>query len=183
MSILKSSRREFIYSGAAFVVLGVLMCLRPVGTAGVMCVIAGIALMVSGVMKAAAYFRKREYNLMPRMDFAGAALQAVVGLLLVIRPTVFIELVPFILGMMILVNSVFQVQTAMELKRIGYGSWWHHLAAGLVCGAVALVMMFDPFGSYRVIAVVMGLAFIVDGAADLWMALYLNNKLRKLGLL
>ena len=44
-------------------------------------------------------------------------------------------------------------------------------------------MMFDPFGSYRVMAAVLGAAFVVDGAAELWTALYLVRKLKRLGLM
>ena len=183
MSILKSDRKEFIYSGIVYLLIGILMCVWPVGTAGVMCVIAGAALIISGLLKAAAYFRKRDYGLMPRVDFTSSALLIILGVLLAARPDVFISLVPFILGMMILVNSVFQLQTALELRAIRYGAWWHHLVSALGCGVLAVIMMFDPLGSYRVVAVFMGIAFIVDGAADLWTALYLKKKLRQLGLM
>jgi len=105
------------------------------------------------------------------------------GALLASKPDIFMSLVPFILGVLILVNSVFQLQTALELHSVRYGTWWYHLAVSLSCGMLALIMMFDPFGSYRIVAVFMGLAFIVNGAADLYTALYLKNKLRQQGLI
>ncbi len=183
MSILKNEKKEFVISGAFYLLVGVLMCAWPVGTAGVMCVVAGAALVIGGIMKASGYFRKKDYGLMPRADFASAAIQVIIGIVLASKPDVFIVLVPFILGMMILVNSVFQVQTALELKALKYAGWWHHLVVAGVCGVIALVMMFDPFGSYRMIAIFMGIGFIADGAADLWTALYLTGKLKKLGLM
>lgn len=183
MSILKSNKKEFIYSGIVYLLIGVLMCVWPVGTAGMMCVIAGGALIVSGAIKASAYFRKKDYGLMPRVDFASSSLLVILGILLAARPDVFMSLVPFILGMMILVNSVFQLQIALELHAVRYGAWWHYLAAALGCGILAIIMMFDPFGSYRIVAVFMGLAFLLDGAADLWTALYLKKKLAQLGLM
>ena len=183
MSLLKSDRKEFIYSGIVYLFIGVLMCAWPVGTAGMMCVIAGCALIVSGVIKASAYFKKKECSLMSRVDFASSALLVILGVLLAAKPDIFMSLVPFILGMMILVNSVFQLQIALELHAVKYGAWWHYLAGSLGCGALAIIMMFDPFGSYRMVAVFMGLAFLLDGAADLWTALYLKKKLIQLGLM
>ena len=183
MSILKNSKNEFAYSGAVYLLIGILMCAWPVGTAGVMCVIAGAALIVGGVMKASVYFRKKDYGLMPRVDFSSAAVQVILGILLAARPDVFMSLVPFILGVMILVNSVFQMQVSLELHLIKYAKWWYHLAVALACGVLALVMMFDPFGSYRLIAVFMGIAFIVDGIVDLLTEMVLKSKLRKLGLM
>ena len=183
MSILKNTRKEFVYSGAVYLVIGILMCAWPVGTAGMMCVIAGAALIVSGVIKALGYFRKKDYGLMPRLDFSAAAIQVILGILLAARPDVFMSLVPFILGVMILVNSVFQTQVALELHLLKYDKWWHYLAAAVGCGLLAVIMMFDPFGSYRLIAVFMGVAFIVNGAVDLMTELYLKGRLKKLGLM
>jgi len=179
MSILKSDKKEFIYSGIVYLLIGVLMCVWPVGTAGMMCVIAGGALIISGAIKASVYFRKKDYGRMSRVDFVSAALLVLLGILLAARPDVFMSLVPFILGMMILVNSVFQMQIALELHSVKYASWWHYLAVALGCGALAIIMMFDPFQSYRIVAVFMGLAFLVDGAADLWTALYIKKKLKQ----
>lgn len=183
MSMLKVSNREQIGSGALFLILGILMCVWPVGTAGVMCMAAGVVMLAVGAWRAVGYFRKKEFGLNDRLDFAAAALLLVIGLLLIVKPDAFIAMVPFIIGMIILVNSVFQIQTAMELKRIGYDRWWYHLTAALVCGAIALVMMFDPFASYRIMSAIMGAAFIADGAAELWTAIYLKKQLKKLGLL
>ncbi len=183
MTILKSDIKEFICSGAVYLLIGIFMCVWPVGTAEMMCVIAGAALIVGGVIRAAAYFKKKDYGLIPRVDFASAALLVLMGALLASKPDIFMSLVPFILGVLILVNSVFQLQTALELHSVRYGTWWYHLAVSLGCGMLALIMMFDPFGSYRIVAVFMGLAFIVNGAADLYTALYLKNKLRQQGLI
>lgn len=183
MSILKSDKRELICSGAVYLLIGFLMCAWPVGTAGVMCVIAGVAMIAGGVLKGATYFRTKDYGIMPRVDFASAAIQVIIGILLAARPDVFMSLVPFILAMLVLVNSVFQMQTALELHALKYKAWWHHLVVSLVCGVLAIVMMFDPLGSYRIVAVFMGLAFLAGGAADLWTALYLTKKLKRLGLM
>lgn len=183
MSILKSTKKELVLSGAAYLAIGLVMCCWPVGAAGLMCVLAGAVLVAAGIIRASAYFRKKDYGFMPRMDFAMAAVGVIVGAVLIVKRDIFIMLVPFILGVIILVNSVFLLQTALELKKIGFGAWVRHLVVSLVCALAALVMMFDPFGSYRVMAAIMGAAFILDGAADLWTALYLKGKLKKLGLM
>lgn len=183
MSILKSSKKGLIGSGIAFAALGVLMCIRPIGTAGLMCVIAGAAMMLGGLWKALGYFRKKEYGLVQRTDFAMAALQTALGALLISRPEAVVELMPVILGMVVLVNSVFQGQNAAELKALGVGSWKFHLIPAAVCALAAIGMMFNPFDSYRAVSFVLGAAFIIDGINDLLVALYLMKKLKKQGLI
>ncbi len=179
MEILKGKKRVFAISGLIFLVLGVLMCIWPVGVTGVMCVLAGIALLASGGWKVWGYFKKKKYALPERLDFAAAALQAMLGLVMIVKTKEISVLVPPILGVMVLVNCVFQIQTALELKAKNSKGWWYYLAAASVCALIALVMMFDPFGNYRLVSIFMGIAFIADGLTDIWTALYLKGWLER----
>jgi len=101
----------------------------------------------------------------------------------VIRTREISGIVPFILAVLVLVNGVFQVQIALELKEKKSKGWWYYLAACGVCAAVALVMMFDPFENYRLVSTLMGVAFILDGVTDLWTVLYLQGWLEKIKLM
>lgn len=183
MSILKGSKKAYIGSAAAYIVVGVLMCIWPVRVSQVLCYMGGAALTAGGIWKAVRYFRAKEYGLTGRADFAVGVLSAMLGALLMAKPTVMAELVPVLLGAMVLVNSVFQIQVSLELKRVNYAGWWRQTVISLVCAAVALFMMFNPFGSYELLSVIMGAAFIADGVSDLWFALYVTRKLKKMNLL
>lgn len=183
MSILKGSKKGFIGTAVVYIIIGILMCAWPIGVSNLLCFIAGAVLVVNGLWRAIRYFRAGEYGFVGRADFAAGALQAFLGLLLMRRPYILTELTPILLGAMVLVNSVFQVQVALELKKIKYGRWQYYLAISLVCAAVALTMMFNPFQSYKVLSIIMGAAFIVDGAVDLWTALYVTKALKRLNLM
>lgn len=183
MSILKESKKSFVGSAGVYIAMGLLMCVWPVGVSNLMCFAAGAFLTAGGAWKIARYFRTKEYGLSGRADFAAGALEAIVGLLLLSRPNALVELVPVLLGVMVLVNSVFQIQVSLELKKLTYTGWWHHLAVALICAAVSVAMMFNPFRSYEVLSVILGAAFVVDGAADLWTALYVRRKLKKMNLM
>ena len=179
MEILKSKKRVFALSGLLFLALGILMCIWPVGVTGVLCVLAGIALLGVGGWKVWKYFKQKKCNLSERLDFAAAALQAMLGLVMIVKTKEISVLVPPILGVMVLVNCVFQIQTALELKAKKSKGWWYYLSAAGACALIALVMMFDPFGNYRMVSVFMGVAFIVDGMTDIWTALYLKGWLER----
>lgn len=179
MSILKGAKKSFVCSAAACILIGALLCAWPVGVTNLVCIIAGAALACGGGWKLIGYFKKKDYGIACRIDFSVAALMTILGILLLSRPQMLVELVPVLLGVMVLVNSIFQTQVALELKSVSYTGWWHHLTVAIICAAAALVMMFNPFGSYRVLAFVIGAAFIVDGAVDLWTALYVTKKIRK----
>ena len=183
MSVLKGSRIAYVFTAAVFIALGVFMCAWPLVTVGVLCAIAGAALLAGGVWQLVKYFRAGDYSLLHRWDFAAGALEAVLGLLVIRHPNAIVEMIPFVLGVMVLVNSVFQLQLSMELRKLGYPAWWYHLAAALVCALIAAFMMFNPFRSYELLSVFIGVAFIIDGLADLWTALYVTRRLKKMNLI
>ncbi len=186
--MLNELKKINILWGTAFVLIGLLMCIWPTGLTNLMCVIAGVALLIGGAWRIYGYFKKGHFNdeevsFEVRLSLITAAMELALGIVLAVRPMSISNLVPVILGMMVIVNSVFQVQTAFRLKEIKYNGWWHHLAVVGVCCAAALLMMFDLFGSYAVVSIVIGAAFVIEGMLELYTVLYLNDKLRKLGLM
>lgn len=181
--MLKGIRSSFSGAAALFIVVGIVMCAWPTSTASVLCAVAGLALIAGGVWKMADYFFKKRFGLTDRCDFAVGALQAVLGILLMGNPQVVMGLVPVLLGVMVLADSLFKVQLSVSLKKVSYVCWWHYLVMGLVCGAAAVVMMINPFATYELLSILLGATFIVNGLTDLWAAFYLNRQLKKLGIL
>lgn len=186
--MLNEFKKIDILWGTAFVLIGLLMCIWPGGLTNLMCIIAGIALLIGGSWRIYGYFRKgyfgcEETSFEVRLSLITAAMELALGVVLTVSPRSISNLVPVILGMMAIVNSVFALQDALRFKEIGYKGWWYHAVVVGVCCVAALVMMFNPFKSTVVVSIVMGAAFVIEGILELYTVLFVNEKLKKLGLI
>ncbi len=186
--MLKELKNINILWGTAFVLIGLLMCIWPNGLTGLMCIVAGIALLIGGGWRIYGYFRKgyfksTDLSFEVRLSLITAAMELALGIVLTFSYRSISNLVPIILGTMAIVNGVFQTQTALYLNEVKYKGWWHHVVVVGICTVAAILMMFNPFKSMVVVSIVMGAAFVLEGVLELYMVLFLNDKLKKLGLI
>ncbi len=185
--MLNELKKINILWGTAFVLIGLLMCIWPTGLTSLMCIVAGIALLIGGAWRIYGYFKKGyfandEVSFEIRLSLITAVMELALGVVLTFSHRSISNLVPIILGVMVIVNGVFQVQTAFQLNELKYKGWWHHLVVVGVCCVAAIVMMFNLFGN-MVVSIVIGAAFFMEGILELYTVLYLNDKLKKLGLI
>ncbi len=178
-SMLKGIRSSFGVSAALFIVLGLVMFIWPMAMGNILCLLGGLMLIGVGLWKMAGYFRKKEYGVPQRCSFAIGALEAVLGVILMSQPQLVINLVPYLLGVIVLVDSLFKLQLAYSLKKTGFSEWWHYLIMGAVCACAAALMI----NISLLMSVLLSVTLIVNGAVDLWIALYLSIRLKKLGLI
>lgn len=70
---------------------------------------------------------------------------------------------PAILGVFVLVDGVFKLQTAVDAKRFGLSNWWLILLGSLICALFGMLLIIDPFSGNSVIMTFVGLSLAIDG--------------------
>ena len=99
----------------------------------------GAALIAFGAVKLIGYFSKDLYRLAFQFDLAFGALQSALGLVLVIRSESAMSLLCIILGIGIVADSLFKLQTAMDARRF----------AGLAKGIDGISVVLVPLAGIR----------------------------------
>jgi uncharacterized membrane protein HdeD (DUF308 family) len=84
------------------------------------------------------------------------------------RPGFLMSLVGIVLGFIMLLHGVHDIQNAREAKALGYD---HRLSlvVGIVTGIMGLVIMINPFSTATTLLRVAGLFLLLDGLGDVLM--------------
>jgi len=90
-----------------------------------------------------------------------------IGLFVALRSEMLISIIPFVVGMFLLVSSVTSLQKAFELKRMNYAGWNHGLIFTLIKLALALIIVMNPFGTAMTLTRFIGGCLVYDGATGL----------------
>ena len=53
----------------------------------------------------------------------------------------------------------------LDLKKIGYGNWWISLLLGIALAVLGVLTMMTPMAGAVLVSLVVGLGFILHGAA------------------
>ena len=112
-----------------------------------------------------------------RSLFLGVLL-ALLGLFLILCPQFLASIIPFALGVYVLVDSVSAIRQALDMKALGYSKWWASLASALVLALFGALMVFNPFKAMSTLVLVIGLGLVFDGANTLAGALIANQVYR-----
>lgn len=147
--------------------LGVFMMLRPEASAYALSIACGVIFILLGVMKLVGYFSKDLYRLAFQYDLAFGLLVIAVGVVILSRPGEMMGLMCIILGLCILADGLFRVQTALNAKHFGLPLWWLILVWAIVTGIMGFLLLLRPGIGGRALMIFMGAALVAEGLLNI----------------
>ena len=169
--IIRAAKIGYIILSAIFCGLGILLMADPRMSVALIGDIVGIVLVAFGIIKLVGYFSKDLYRLAFQFDLAFGILLIAMGLVLLIKPESAMNLICMILGIEIIADGLFKVQTSLDARRFGLNTWWLILSLAIIAGAIGAVLIFYPSESVRALTWVLGLSLLVEGVLNLCVAL------------
>jgi uncharacterized membrane protein HdeD (DUF308 family) len=143
--------------GVLSIAVGVTILFKPGDSLATLAVIVGIFVLIDGILELAASLMHSTQN--RGMVALLGALTAIVGVLLIRHPVQGIVFVALLIGIWLIAVGVIRVAAAFELDE---NRGWN-IIAGLVELIAGIVIVSDPNIGYATLAVLAGIAFIVNG--------------------
>lgn len=176
----KSSLISLILSVLIFII-AICLVVAPVQVASNTVVILGYVLIAAGVSHCISYFLTRnEINLL-NFEFAQSILSLILGFVLIFNPTGTIISIAAFVGIYLIVNSVFKIQLSLNIATKKVNKWGVLLAAGVIELVFALLLMFMPFQTIKLLLIIVGsflaITQLFDIYSDFFVLYRLNEKL------
>ena len=169
--IIRAAKIGYIILSAIFCALGVLLMTDPGLSVALIGDIVGIVLVAFGIIKLVGYLSKDLYRLAFQFDLAFGILLIALGLVLLIKPESTMNILCVILGIEIIADGLFKVQTSLDARRFGLNTWWLILSLAIIAGAIGAVLIFYPSESVLALTWVLGLSLLVEGVLNLCVAI------------
>ena len=179
--MLKNLKWSSIITSLIVIAAGILLAVFPDVSASVICDVIGIACIVTGVISITTYFMLDLKDSLFRNDFVTGVMIVMLGILVIYQKAVVLKLIPFILGIVILVSGFSKLQDSIDARRIGYKYSWVYIILAAVSIVLGLVIMFSLPSSVTnsILFTVIGCSLIYSGATDLYATIYLSRKINK----
>lgn len=164
----KFGQRKLFTSATLLLMLavGMMLLIQPEGIYNLVLNVAGGVILAFGVIRIITYFKGDPYESMRDSRFTTGLLMALAGLALIVFKPLFISILPFLLGAVLIIGGAFRLQGAIDLKRL---SGLHHrpvLISSIVSIALGLLVVFNPFESGIILLRVIGAALIFEAVTD-----------------
>ena len=168
MDTLKRYRNWAIGLSAGMALLGLVLILWPETSALTVCWLLGALCLALGVCQIARFCRLGALGVLFRFDLGGGILGVLAGLLLLLHPAGALMILPVIGGFYILVEGVFTLPAAVELRRFGLPRWGLTLGLGILDLLLGFLLILDPFEGAAALMIYLGISLLVTGVSGVY---------------
>ena len=179
MKMLKELKWEAILTGVLYILLGIVALVIPEAMQKTLGYLIGIVLIVAGLISIICYLLRDARENYYHNEFVFGLVGMVVGAAVLYKVEVIISLIPFILGILVLFSGCSKLQDAIDLRRLGYGSWVGMLVMAAINIILGIVLICNPFKAAIVLFRVLGVGLILSGVSDCFSTIYFAEKLRR----
>jgi uncharacterized membrane protein HdeD (DUF308 family) len=150
-----------LFLGVATVILGLIVSFHPSGSLNVIAVLVGILMIISGLFHLIRVFDSAEQHRV-WLGIAGL-LYIVIGVVLIRHLDLTVAVIGLIVGLTWIVSGLSALFGGVVGSREGRG-WW--IFFGIVSLIAGIVVVSDPISSVTVLAVLIGIWFVVMGLIE-----------------
>lgn len=149
-------------------VLGVLTLIWPKISAVAVCYILGVVCIGAGVYEIVRYFELGFVGLIFQHDLVLGIFSILAGVLLIIHPIGAAAFLPIVAGIYIVMGSIFDIQIAVEMRRMGIKTWIPSLILGIVGAVFAFFLILNPFDGVTALMIYVGVSLIIGSIQSIY---------------
>lgn len=172
MELIKRAKGAYVTASIIMIVLGAVLMLFPGLSMLTLCYLIGGLMIVFGITRLVGYFSKDLFRLAFQFDLALGIFCLLAGIVILVHPNNIMRLLPVIIGLFVVIDGAFKMQTAMDSRRFGLKRWYVILALAVLTCAFGLILIIDPFAGGEALMMLFGATMIVDGIQNLCVVLY-----------
>ncbi len=161
--------------GVLFIICGLYVFISPAETYLTLALLFALSFLVWGLSDMFFSIDNRKSLRSWGWYFVGGLVSLLMGFYLLIHPVVSMEVLPFVVGFMLLFRSFELLGFAFEVKEAGILNWGNLAIASILGIIVSFVLLAWPVFTGVWLVVLTGLAFIFTGIASIILSLNLKK--------
>lgn len=161
--ILKSS----IWSSIALAILGVLLFLYSEFVITSISYIVGGVLIAIGVISLLKFINGINKNTKNEMDIVYGIVTIILGIIVIANPKAIASIIPFILGVLMVISSSAKIQYSFDLKKRNSDLWLSTLIVSIITLVCGVLLIFNPFAGADFFLKAIGIILFIYAVLDI----------------
>lgn len=166
MEILKRIKNMLAVNAILYTILGIVMIIAPGFVSDFICYLIGVLILVFGISMIITFFNE-SYTAYAKGMLVLGLIASILGVYIILKPSFFMSIIPFMAGILILVESIDKFKHSFELKKEGYDKWYVIFTSAVILLVFSLILILYPFESVKLTIRVLGIILLIDSISDL----------------
>lgn len=171
-SIIQDMKQNYFVNAVIMVILGLVLVIWPDILGVMLCYLLGGALIVMGVIQLISFLRGERLGFYSKFSMLMGIVLVLLGIWICTQPHVVLSIIPVVVGIIVLIHGLMDIQYTLDIRRTGNTKWWIALIAAILTLIVGLLLVFNPFTAYEISMILLGVAMLYDGGSDLVLLIF-----------
>ena len=167
-SLLKKVKANTILSSLLCAALGLVLVIWPDISMQIVCIAIGAVLILCGVIRLFGFFRNHDGSVYTQGNLVMGIVLVVVGIWIVATPGKVLAIIPIIVGILIVIHGVNNIQQTITLCKGKYSMWWLALIMAILTIGFGVLLITRPFAALDTVVMLIGIFLIYDGLSNVW---------------
>ena len=181
-NISKMFKRMFqasVFLSVLSLIFGLVLLLNTEDILTTISLVLGGGLLFIGILLCVRYFGKETIILEANLQLG--ILSILLGLTLIIFKNILYILVPILVGIIIIINSINKLDIAFIMKRDGVDKWYITFISAIITLIAGICLIVNPLGGTFLVTKAVGIIIIISSILDLIDTLNLRIQIKKTG--
>lgn len=174
-NLMKKMFKSSLLNSIMLVVLGFLLIFESEATIVSISYIIGAIIIVLGVVAGLKYVKNINNNSRNELDIVYGIVSIVLGVVIIKNPHAIASIIPFIVGIIIIINSAAKLQYSIEMKNNSNSLWKTTMIISLITTICGIILIFNPFSGAVLITRVVGILILIYAVLDIASTLTIKN--------
>ena len=167
MDFLKSTaKRELFFSGL-YLLIGIFFVVRPGVTLATIGIVFSIAILIMGIINICSYFSEKNFIGTQKNGLAYGLILCILAIYFLIRSEFMAGLIGFLIGFMIIVAGITQLQNAVDLLHFKNRNWIFMLVCAAILFILGIIALVNPFKTDVVLIRTTGIFIVISAAVKI----------------
>lgn len=177
-NVVKRNFNATIISSIVTIFLGLLLFLQAENTLKTISYIIGIFLLVVGIATIIKMVLDKDVRIYLNTSFIIGIFCSIIGFVLLINPTLLTSILPFCIGIWMIISGTMKIQTSLALKDEENKTWTKLLIFAIVVFVLGLLLIINPFGGAVIVTKIIGICLIIYSIADIVGTMMLKKEVK-----
>ena len=166
-NVMKKFFRSSTIMSLVLIVLGIMLIFQAEATIISISYITGGTLIAIGVLAILKFIKNANTPKKDELNIVYGIGTIILGMLIITYPSAIASFIPFVIGMLIIINSGKKLLYAFELKSNDNSIWKRTMILSIISTICGVVLLFNPFAGAVIITKIIGILILIYATLDI----------------
>lgn len=177
---MKNFFKSSLFSSIGLAILGILLIFQSELTIVSISYVIGAVLIIIGILAIFRYIKGLNEKSKTELDIVYGVVCAILGVIVIGNPQAIASIIPFVVGLIIVISSAAKLQYSLELKTNNNNLWKSTMIISIITMIFGVLLLFNPFKGVVFITKVIGILILSYSILDMISTMTIKNTVKQI---